>query len=154
MQVQAPETYKHFREAVIDGLARVRQQLSSGKDIERYAVFPSMHYLESGLPAFHYCSGKWAPVDYKACFRDENAPDKIPSWKAFAAHVANSPRLLSYLDPFSISAKLGADGKFVLEKVFACGEVSSTVEHFIDHDIHVFETTGFNDELFLNLRRR
>ena len=152
MPVQAPETYTHFRAAVIDGLARVREHLSAGKDIQRYAVFPSMHYLESGLPAFHYCSGKWAPVDYKACFRNESVPDRIPSWEAFATHVTNSPRLVGYFAP-PLQASLGPDGNFVVEKVLAYGEVSSTVEHFIDHYIHVFESTGFNDELFLKLYR-
>jgi hypothetical protein len=148
VQVQAPETYKYFREAVIDGLARVREHLSVGNDIQRYAVFPSMHYLESGLPAFHYCSGKWSPVDYKACFSAENAPEKIPSWEAFAAHVTNSPQLRSYFAP-TVQGRLSPDGKFFEEKVFALEKVARTVEHFIDHYIHVFETADFDDELFV-----
>ena len=144
MPVQAPETYKHFREATIEGLARVREQLSAGKDIQRYSAFPAMSYWESGLPGFYYSSGNQTPIDYKACFRDESAPETIPSWKAFAVHAADIAPLRSPFDDL-----LGVDSS---GGVFnTAGRVFSTLEHFIDRYIHIFQTTDINEEAFLEL---
>ncbi len=154
-QIIRADIYEMVKEAVIDGLAIVRQFGTDGKLIHRYFQFPKISYFPSGFPSFTKSfMDNDVPLDYKSVFgRHGHPPESIPTWQRFWDFALKDEPISRFWGIGSYTEKRWYNVPDFpnLAEILSGVVVYGSIEKLVDRYIHVSEQKEMDESIFRSI---
>lgn len=139
-----------FKNALIDGLELVQASLTGvnlnnrGWSVDKYDEFPTMRYLDSGLPSFHL--SKYEKNDYGRFFnKKETKVEEIESWSNYHVFITGSEKFQRFYEIGEFAEGPAKVDNELWSQLFTYFQLAD----FVDRYLHLNdENAEFIEELF------
>lgn len=148
-----------LEEAIREGLRRVEAWKASGRSIRRYAAYPHLDYMQTGLPWMSETFDP--PPDYKDALSSrhlalrelfgvkptelDTPPEAFPSWRAFLEHAEADDQLRRYFGFDQVDPQATEGPRAQQFALFGALYLLSSA---VDRMIHLSRGTAFSSETF------
>lgn len=149
-EIQRPDIYEALKDAVIDGLAVVRDAEKQGRYISRYRDFPQMSEFLA-WPSFSNVMQELAPLDYSSVFEksllfDRPSAEDLPSWQHFLSLARGDSYLRQYWTDDDLD--MSRAQHLNMEDFFETYYPLRSIKELVNRYVHLTSRKEFDESLF------